>query len=70
MMNQEMIVLRHLVDHGAITPLKARHVYQIESLSARISRLRKCGYGIRAVWLRAPNGKRYTEYSLICKKAA
>jgi hypothetical protein len=69
-MNQEMIVLRHLVDHGSITPLKARHVYQIESLSARISRLRKAGYGIRAEWHEAPNGKRYREYSLVAKRAA
>lgn len=67
---QANTVLRHLIDHGDITPLKARHVHQVESLSARISELRKAGYGIKAEWRVAPNGKRYREYFLNSKRAA
>jgi len=69
-MNQAMIVLNHLVKNGTITPLKARHVYRIESLSSRISWLRKHGYRIQGTWHLDESGKRYREYRLITKRAA
>lgn len=58
-------ILAHLREHYSITPLKARGVYGIESLSSRISELRGAGYSIAADLMQDEAGKRYASYTLV-----
>jgi hypothetical protein len=57
-------ILAHLRSGRAITPLKARAVYRIESLSSRIAELRSVGYGVVADLMKDEAGKRYASYTL------
>ena len=47
-MTQTQMILRHLQDYGAITPVEALSEYGIMRLGARIYDLKKDGYSIGA----------------------
>lgn len=63
-MSQNEAVLNHLRQHGALSPLKARHVYGIERLTSRIHDLKRMGHRIKVSIRRDPLGGRYAEYTL------
>lgn len=48
-MNSKTIILRHLQEHGSITPMDAVRHYGIMRLGARIFDLRQEGYPIETV---------------------
>ena len=58
-------VLRHLDQHGYITPLHADYVYGVRSLSSRISELKKAGYRIIKQMCKDDCGQRFARYTLI-----
>lgn len=62
---QRQALIEHLESEGSITAGEARLVYQIDSLSSRISELRQAGYEIESVENRDRRGKRYVRYYLI-----
>lgn len=47
-----------------ISPLEARHLYKVESLSRRMSDLKDQGYNILTEMRAAPNGQRFARYHL------
>ena len=62
-MTQNEQLIQHLNTYGSVSPLEARHVYQIERLAARINELRKLGIDIVTRLKKDANGKRYAEYA-------
>lgn len=67
-MTQNENLLAYLVTGKAITPLKARHVFRVESLSSRVSELRRQGHDIQSQLKRDESGKVYAEYRLVTRK--
>jgi hypothetical protein len=66
--NQEMMVLRHLINEPALTRIQADHLYRVASLTKVISRLRRQGHKITAQWKCDPTGRPYKSYSLYTQK--
>jgi len=62
-MTQTQIVLRHLLDHGSITPLEAQSNHNVWRLAAVIHKLRKAGVNIASEMRTAPSGAKYAVYS-------
>jgi hypothetical protein len=58
-------ILAHLKEGRAITPLKARAVYGVESLSSRISEIVSAGYPVARIIDKDESGKRYAVYALV-----
>lgn len=67
-MTQNEKILRHLQDHGEITPAEAYEDYGVYRLAARIADLRKVGYDITSYPTTGRNrygeATRYTTYRL------
>lgn len=63
---QEQILIAHLTVHRTITRREADTEYSIQSLTRRITTLRKVGYRIRTQWKKNPvTGQRYAQYQLL-----
>jgi hypothetical protein len=62
-MNQNQLVLNHMIRHGYITPLVANN-YGVTRLASRIHDLRLMGWNVVAKMHRDDRGKRYTRYSV------
>lgn len=45
--NQEALILNHIMKHGSITARVAREKYKVKSLSSRICQLRRMGVAIQ-----------------------
>lgn len=67
-MTQNEKVLKHMQDHGSITPLDAMRDYRIMRLASRVSDLKHLGYDIRTEMIEVTNKDgdrvRYARYSL------
>jgi hypothetical protein len=64
-MTQEQIVLNHLKKAGSITGREARDDYSIQSLTRRITELKRMGYSIASEWRSHPiTRQRYVRYTL------
>lgn len=69
METQDLIVLRHLKQHGHITSWEAITKYHITRLSAKIYNLRQLGYHINSVYEQnEETGANYVRYFLIREK--
>lgn len=62
-MNQNQLVLNHMVRHGYITPLVANN-YGVTRLASRIHDLKQAGWNVQKSMQRDDRGKRYTRYSV------
>ncbi|API58487.1 hypothetical protein BSL82_03520 [Tardibacter chloracetimidivorans] len=63
--SQNSRLLKHFIKAGRITQRQAMADYSIQSLTKRISELRKMGYGIISNIKQHPiTGQRYAEYVL------
>jgi hypothetical protein len=62
---QRDTVLDHLMKAETITAAEARLFYRIESLTSRISELRRDGWVLAADWFCDPTGKRFKRYRLV-----
>lgn len=71
-MTQNEKVLRHLQEHGSITPLDALKEYSIMRLALRISDLKRMGFKITSKIEKSKNScgetVRYSVYSLAEEK--
>lgn len=63
-MSQKQTVLDHLLAGKTLTPMKARQVYRIERLAARIFELKKEGHNIVCTVKTDEAGKDYAEYRI------
>ena len=67
-MNQNSTIIAHLQRTGSITMREAMLDYSIQSLTKRISELRKAGYHIETEHRQHPtSGQRYARYRLVSK---
>ena len=62
-MTQEYEVLKHMKDHGSITPLEALNHYGCFRLAARIHRLREQGHDIQTDII-THGDKQFAQYRL------
>lgn len=62
---QAATILTHLTKIGDISPLEARTVYRVDSLSRRICDLKDAGYKVSREMRKDATGKRYARYSLV-----
>jgi hypothetical protein len=62
--SQRQTVLDHLLAGKTLTPLKARAVYRIERLAARIFELKKAGHNIVTSVKIDESGREYAEYRI------
>jgi hypothetical protein len=70
MISQNATILDHMKRTGSITMREAMLDYSIQSLTKRISELRKAGYKIETEHKHHPTtGQRYARYKLMSKKA-
>ena len=60
---QKYLILKHIQDHGSITPLEALNCYGCFRLGARCWDLRHDGHNIQTVMI-TENGKRFAKYVL------
>jgi hypothetical protein len=65
--SQKQIVLDHLLAGKTLTPLKARAVYRIERLAARIFELKKAGHNIVCTVKLDESGREYAEYRMLTR---
>lgn len=67
-MTQNERILRHIKEHGSITPHEALKEYGIMRLASRVCDLKKAGYDVRSETVKAKNryGEpvRYSRYTL------
>lgn len=63
-MSQNQTVLDHLLAGKTLTPAKARQVYQIERLAARVFDLKKAGHNIITTVREDERGREYAEYRI------
>lgn len=64
-MNQESLILKHIRKNGSISQREAIMDYSIQSLTARIHKLRQLGYKIKTVQKTHPvTGQKYARYVL------
>ena len=67
-MTQTTLILDHMKRTGSITMREALLDYSIQSLTKRISELRKAGYKIETEHKNHPTtGQRYARYKLVRK---
>jgi hypothetical protein len=67
-MTQTTIILNHMKRTGSITMREALLDYSVQSLTKRISELRKAGYKIETEHKYHPTtGQRYARYKLVRK---
>lgn len=66
-MSQRQTVLDHLLAGKSLTPMKARQVYRIERLAARIFELKKAGHNIITTIRVDEAGKEYAEYRILTR---
>jgi len=68
-MTQTELIIDHLKRTGSITMREALLDYSVQSLTKRISELRKAGYKIETEHKQHPTtGQRYARYKLMAKK--
>ena len=60
--SQNQAVLRHLNNHGTITPIEALNLYGIFRLGARIHDLRQKGHNINTVLVGEKFQNQYAKY--------
>lgn len=66
MRTQEQTLINHLVEHRTITRREADVEYSIQSLTRRITTLRKVGFRISTIFKKNPiTGQRYAQYTLL-----
>ena len=63
-MAQTDAILRHLRNHGSITPIEALNLYGSFRLAARVGELRQDGHEIRTVMVER-GGRRWAMYRLM-----
>lgn len=66
-MSQKQTVLDHLLAGKTLTPLKARAVFRIERLAARIHELKKDGVNITTTVKTDESGRDYAEYRILTR---
>lgn len=66
-MSQNQTVLNHLLAGKTLTPAKARQVYQIERLAARIFDLKARGHNIQTTLKVDERGREYAEYRMLTR---
>ncbi len=62
-MTQKQMILNHMKEHGAITPLEALQRYGCFRLGARIADLKADGVQIQTEMVKE-NGKRFARYGI------
>jgi hypothetical protein len=65
--SQNETVLNHLLAGKSLTPAKARQVYQIERLAARIFDLKAQGHNITTTVRTDERGRDYAEYRILTR---